>query len=872
MPADDELLLSFIAESRDMLDEVEPTLIELQQNSEETGNVDAETLNSIFRLFHSMKGSAGFLNLTNISGLTHEAETLLNLFREGKAELQLEHTEIFCRALDMMRELMDHVEAEATDAGYEAQTEALAGELKQAIEAIEGGGKAPAPAPAPESAAPAPPPAGCSTAPPLPKVEAIEDPVALTRKINDLLVAAEKAPESARDGEELDLLAAFMKGLAELSEAKEWDDLAKLARRAYGGLQTLRAGDAPANAETLGVLLRIHEVALEAVDAMGDKAPEVVAAEVYIDLMDDTFPAPPAEGGVEGAAPAADAGGAGDATGPHVLAIDDEEPVLDVVRAILGRANYRVSGRTDPEDALTFLQGPESGDVEIVLSDFSMPQMDGLEFIKAVRKIKPDLPVMVLTGYGDKELLVKLLEVGVDEFLDKPFKEEVLLQKVKAALQKFQNLQAAKERQEEALAPKREKRMVARQDIRVDLDKLDLLINLVGELVIAESMVTRNPELKRLDLDLENFERAAHHLRRITSELQDIAMSVRMIPLSATFRKMIRLVHEVSKKAGKSIRLDLVGEETDVDKTVIEQIADPLVHMIRNSCDHGVEPPEERRAAGKPEQGVVVLEARHEGGEVWILIRDDGRGLHRDKILARAISRGLVEGDGSDLTDQQVFKLIFEPGFSTAEKITDISGRGVGMDVVKKNIEKLNGRVEIQSKVGEGSIFIIHIPLTLAIIDGMLVRVGDATYIIPTLSIRESFRPDPGTVHVTPDGQEVARVRDLLIPVVRLHELYNCPEAYADLHQAILITVEAHNEPYCLMVDEILGQQETVIKGLSDYIGNAPGVSGCTILGNGDVSLILDVTSLIEAARRRFQLGEAVSAEDEAAVLQGEIR
>jgi two-component system chemotaxis sensor kinase CheA len=385
-----------------------------------------------------------------------------------------------------------------------------------------------------------------------------------------------------------------------------------------------------------------------------------------------------------------------------------------------------------------------------------------------------------------------------------------------------------------------------RRDIRVNLEKLDALMNLVGELVIAESMVTRNPDLE--GLELENFDRASHQLRRVASDLQDVAMSVRMVPLSTTFRRMVRLVHDLSSRSGKPLRLDVLGEETEVDKTVIEQISDPLIHLVRNAADHGIESPEARAEAGKPETGTITIEGRHEGGEVWILVRDDGKGLDRDRILEKARSRGIIEDDGAQMRDEEVFKLIFEPGFSTAEAITDVSGRGVGMDVVKKNIERLKGRVDVRSEPGRGSTFVLRIPLTMAIIDGMLVRVGDTRYTIPTLAIRETLQPARGAVTRTSDGVELLRSRNEFIPVLRLHELFERTPEVTDLQEGIILLIEEDGRSVALFVDEIVGQQQAVIKGLSSFLGRARYASGCTILGNGEVSLILDAGSLIEAS------------------------
>ncbi|NOQ51561.1 MAG: chemotaxis protein CheA, partial [Desulfuromonadaceae bacterium] len=395
----------------------------------------------------------------------------------------------------------------------------------------------------------------------------------------------------------------------------------------------------------------------------------------------------------------------------------------------------------------------------------------------------------------------------------------------------------------------RTKTPAKRQDIRVELGKLDSLINLIGELVIAENMLIHNPDLK--GLELENFNKAGQHMSKLVRELQEMAMTIRMIPVSGLFRRMIRLVHDISVKAGKKVELELIGEETEIDKTVIETITDPLVHLLRNSLDHGLEPPEERLAAGKNEKGMVRLQARHEEGEVWVTVEDDGRGLNHEKILEKAISKGMIEGDGSDLSDKVIYNMIFMPGFSTAAQVTDISGRGVGMDVVKRNLEKIKGKIDVTSTPGQGSKITLRIPLTLAIIDGMLVRVGTTTCILPTLSILEAFRPDMEQITLTPDGEELARVRENFFPIVRLHEILGKEPDSRKLPDGILIVLEYQNSRFCLFVDEIVGQQQTVIKGLSDFIGNVTGVSGCTILGDGGVSLILDVGGLVESAENK---------------------
>ncbi len=371
----------------------------------------------------------------------------------------------------------------------------------------------------------------------------------------------------------------------------------------------------------------------------------------------------------------------------------------------------------------------------------------------------------------------------------------------------------------------------------------------MGELSLAEVIVVKNPALSEIN-DIE-FDRTVHQLNQVVNELQIATMSLRMIQIAPLFRKMVRLVHDLSNKFNKKIKLVTEGEETEIDKTVMELIIDPVIHIVRNAIDHGIETPEERKKSGKSEFGSLIIEGRQESGEVRIIIKDDGRGLSREKILNKAISNGLYDGDGAGLSDSSVFKFILEPGFSTVDKVTEISGRGVGMDVVKKNLEEISGRVDIQSIYGEGTIFTLRIPLTLAIIEGMLVRVGSSRYIIPLLSIMETFRPEPDNITRTPKGKEIVKVRDSLIPVIRLHEIFEIIPDSNKLEEGLLIIVENHGELYGFAIDEVLGKQKNVVKSISDYLGKVKGVSGCTILGDGMVSMILDVGHIINDKMER---------------------
>jgi len=383
--------------------------------------------------------------------------------------------------------------------------------------------------------------------------------------------------------------------------------------------------------------------------------------------------------------------------------------------------------------------------------------------------------------------------------------------------------------------------------ISVNVSKLDKLMDLVGELVISEAMVTQNPEIAGLTLD--NFHKAARQHRKIISELQDVAMSIRMIPLSATLQRMNRIVRDMSRKLSKEVRLEIIGEETEVDKNIIERISDPLMHLVRNSIDHGIEPAEERKNMGKPEIGTVTIEAKNAGGDVLIIVKDDGRGLNRESILKKARANGLINRPETDLTDREIYSYIFLPGFSTNEKITEFSGRGVGMDVVARNIASIGGTVSVDSAPGEGTTITLKIPLTLAIMGGMIVRVGKSTYTIPVLSIKESFKANEDNVITDIEGNEMIMIRGECYPILRLHKIYNVKTETTNIHDGIVVMVENDGKGLCIFADELIGEQQVVVKALPNYIKNLKkvrGVAGCTLLGDGSISLILDIADLVE--------------------------
>ncbi|MGB9701540.1 MAG: chemotaxis protein CheA [Candidatus Kapaibacteriota bacterium] len=385
-----------------------------------------------------------------------------------------------------------------------------------------------------------------------------------------------------------------------------------------------------------------------------------------------------------------------------------------------------------------------------------------------------------------------------------------------------------------------------KQDMRVETSKIDKLFDLVGELITIETMVTKNPDLA--GMTLPSFAKAANQLNKITRELQEVTMSVRMMPLEGLFNKMKRLVRDVSIKLGKKIDFSISGQETEMDKNVIDEISDPLVHILRNSLDHGIEDTDERINAGKPEVGKISLSARYEGNEILISVKDDGAGINKEKVLKKAEEKGLLTMPPEKMTDKEIFALLFEPGFSTAKQVTDISGRGVGMDVVRKNIEKLRGAIDVESEYGKGTTVTLRIPLTLAIMEALLVKVGDDTYALPIMNVNETFRVSNEEISKTMDGLEMIKIRNEVLPVFRIHELFKRKPKHYDLDKGIILIIESRSKKFCLFADELIGQQQAVIKGLSDYIGKIPGITGCMVLGDSSIGLILDIEGTLQIA------------------------
>ena len=542
---------------------------------------------------------------------------------------------------------------------------------------------------------------------------------------------------------------------------------------------------------------------------------------------------------------------------------DDQEVInaifrpFHTIKGVAGFLNLTAINRLAHalEDMLEAARGgrltvtPATIDLILEGVDALKAMIDDLEeVIRGERKAHRAFPVEELIakvrgemeGGGGKLLGEVLVERGAVK--EEDVKEALELQKRQPHKKVGEILvERGKVKAKDVVQALREQR-VAEATVKIEARKLDSLMDMVGELVIAQSMIRQNPAL--LSLPDPKLHQDIGQLARITSELQKTAMALRMVPIRQAFQKMIRLVRDLAKKSGKRVQLQMEGEETEIDRNMVEEIYEPLVHMVRNAIDHGIEPPEERRARGKPEEGTVLLRAYHKGGNIVIEISDDGRGLDPEKILKRAREQGLV-AEGEELSDKEVLHLIFRPGFSTAEEVTDVSGRGVGMDVVKKAVEKLRGRIEVESTSGEGSTFTLRLPLTLAIIDGMVLRVGEERCILPTLSIQEALKPSKEQCFTVTGKGEMIKVRDELLPLVRLHALFGLPDGRPPW-EALVIVAESEGRKKCLLADEVLGKQEVVIKSLGEAFGAVKGVAGGAIMGDGRVGLILDVAGIFK--------------------------
>lgn len=732
----DDDLRSLIAECREILDDIEPCLIGLGEKLENNEEPDDETVNLIFRGFHTIKGTAAFYQLNEVVAVAHKSETLLECFRNRKENITTSSTDLLCQACDVIESLLQGIEISGNSDGCDEKLTSILYRLGCRIDLHTGGledGSLTSGVP-------------------------VEASVFSCRNTANRHDDAEAIP--AKVGRNTRIFVAecrkLIKELEALDPAPGWTKNRVITARE--SMHVIKQGALFLGFDHLG-----HGVSgpLTMLDQLHER----------------------------GRLPDADEQARLHTAAQHLIRLLD---ILD---------------RSGGDQPTALLPPDDSGqrvqeDDDAALTDLNDPSHNPID---------------------DQTASLKVVHPGGPE----------------------------------TSGPWRfgERRQVERRDVRVNIEKLDELINLVGELVIAENMVVRNPDIQ--NLELENFDKASAHLRKIIQDLQDVALAVRMVPIAGVFRKMIRLVHDLSTKSGKKVNLTILGEDTEIDKTVAELIADPLVHLLRNAIDHGIMKKTDH-SAGRVD-GRIVLEARHDGGEVLVIVRDDGRGLDTEKILSKALALGIVDPDRTDLSRQDIYNLIFHPGFSTLETVTDLSGRGVGMDVVKQNMEKIKGHIHVFSKPGQGTTFVLGIPLTLAIIDGMLVRVGQTSFTIPLLSIRETIQIHTVKITTTMDAQEMIRLRDQLVPVIRLDRLYGLKRDRWETGRDLIVVVEYQGEIAGLLIDDIIGEQQTVIKGLSGYMEHVTGISGCTILGDGQVSLILDVGGVIEKAQAYGQIPQTMA-------------
>ena len=512
---------------------------------------------------------------------------------------------------------------------------------------------------------------------------------------------------------------------------------------------------------------------------------------------------------------------------------------------------------------------------EDIISDEKSAEVimeDGFKILLQAQCSEEEIRDIIGLGYDIKK--VDVFECKAEEFLQGfDFSNQETLQEQKAVAQetKVQTQEQIESKEEEKASekpkitpgdfvikskePGKQKKLAKDKPkaekasfISVNVSKMDQLMELIGELVISESVVLQNPDLKVPGLNLNSFNKAASQLSKISTDLQNVIMSMRMVPLTNTFQKMNRIVFDVSRKLGKDIEFEMVGEHTEVDKNIIEHISDPLMHLVRNAVDHGIETNAERAASGKPDKGKVILSARTEAGKVWISVEDNGKGLDREKILAKARKQGILEDSrlDSEYTDKEVYQFITLPGFSTNEQVTEYSGRGVGMDVVVQNIQQIGGTLDIESTPGNGSIMSLKIPLTLAIIDGIVMETGNSSFVMETGMIKEFVRVKEEMMIHEPDGDEYIMIRGECFPVIRLGKWYGMSDYQEAVEDGVMLILEVEEKKICLFVDKLIGEQEIVVKPIPSYIKKVKGLSGCTQLGDGSIALILDAAGLVE--------------------------
>lgn len=825
-----ELVDGFVSESLDNLDDNEIKISKLN------GDYDSDNVESIFRVFHTLKGLSGFFELFVIQKVTHSAETLLDLIRTYHLSADNSTIDLLFVVFDFLQNALKSAGENFTDELFKEESLLLLDQLDSVVNEINRQVDNPEDNPEDE----------------IYEEDSTEsDPVNATdldghykdfiEKVNIYLSEFGNAIKQLSKSFSNDIIDQILKVLAQFKAPSSLLEL-RAVNRIIGCtelfIRHLKTKGTKINKSAAALLEKIRSLLVEIVDYIENNQNDdeyLQPAEMLCEEINREM------NSVQKKKTESDTKKLSlieliDSIDECFIKVESDENDMESLNTIVNNLilmskDNSISTNSEMKDVVSSIQMILES---VVAGDINAGAI--------VHVIKSDFKILgnFIRENATKEIEDKAVETNKPE----PVKESAPAKKITIAnAQEIVDKKSTKE----MIKPESEKNVVAeRKEVRVSTDKLNKLFDLVGEIITIESMVVNNKNLE--GLKLPDFKVASNMLNKLVRELQKITMSIRMIPLDGLFNKMSRLVRDLSRKFDKPVELEIYGAETEMDKNVIEQLSDPLVHMIRNCIDHGIEDEAGRLDKGKPITGKIIIGASYQGNEIHITVEDDGAGLNREKIIEKAISRGNFGGNPAELTDKEVWEFIFQPGLSTAKVVTDVSGRGVGMDVVKKNIEKLRGGIDIDSKYGFGTKITFRIPLTLAIMDAMIVRVGTTKYAIPILSVRESFQPKLKDVTKTMDGIEVVKVRNEMFPIVRLHEIMaRKPDNY-ELDKGILMMLNTHSKRVCLFVDEILGQQQAVVKPLSEYIGEVQGLTGCMVMADGKIGLILDVDGLIDKA------------------------
>ena len=803
----------YVFETTSLLEQLDQILMKTENES----SFAEEDINEIFRTMHTIKGSSAMMGLENMSKLAHAIEDMFYIIREDHPVISSMETlyDIIFSASDLLKAEIENLqEDEYTPTDFTEQMtkiEDFAAVLKGAAPA-DGAAAAEAPAASSDAAAPVPaavPPAPAAAAAPvsgsgLTTVKVFFEDDCKMENLRALLVINRISENCA----ELEYIPEDIENNGDTAKTIINDGFLVKFRPAPGSstdgiMETIRT---TANVKSCDIIERGSEAAASTADA-------VTTVRVHF----------------------------------------DDDCKMENLRALLVVNNVR-----DVCENVTF----EPADIEDNAETSRIIVEEG--FVVRFKSDKPQMVLQVIEGTPSVKSYVVEESPEQAPATAAP-KEAAPAQASAQPSQAATSAQPAPAKKAESPKPAAKKAEASKPAadngaagaakggvkqslISVNLNKLDVLLDLVGEIVITEAMVTSNPDLKGLKLD--NFQKSARQLRKLNSELQDAVMSMRMVPISGAFNKMTRIVRDMKVKLGKDVELIFEGEDTEVDKSIIDQLNDPLMHMVRNSMDHGIEENvEDRIAAGKSPKGKITLSAYNASGEVIIVIADDGQGIDPEKVLAKAERNGILTKPSSEYSEKEILNMIMLPGFSTNEQVTEYSGRGVGMDVVKKNIEKIGGSVSVDSKFGQGSNFVIKIPLSLSIVDGMEISVGNSIFTIPINSIRNSFKVQPNQLVKDTTGKEMVMVYGECYPLIRLYQLYDLKPNTENIFDGIVILVETDGKSACIFADELIGEQQVVLKPFPALLGNYNikqyGMSGCSILGDGSITIIIDVSNVI---------------------------